>query len=40
MQYGKADHTQLAEIYSSFTEGHETAYLKQGKELLDGGVII
>src|SRR5215469_5420022 len=40
MQYGKADHTQLGEIYSSFTEGHETAYLKQAKELLDGDVII
>jgi DNA-binding winged helix-turn-helix (wHTH) protein/predicted ATPase len=35
MQYGKSDHTQLAEIYSSFTEGHETADLKQARALLD-----
>jgi DNA-binding winged helix-turn-helix (wHTH) protein/tetratricopeptide (TPR) repeat protein len=34
-QQGKADHTQLAEICSSFTEGFETADLKQAKELLD-----
>jgi predicted ATPase len=34
-QQGKADHTQLAEIYCSFTEGHETADLKQAKALLD-----
>ena len=32
---GNPDHTQLAEIYSSFTEGFESADLKMAKELLD-----
>jgi predicted ATPase len=34
MQCGRADRAQLAEIYSSFTEGHETADLKEAKALL------
>jgi tetratricopeptide (TPR) repeat protein len=34
-QLGRPAHTQLAEIYSSFTEGHETADLKQARALLD-----
>jgi DNA-binding winged helix-turn-helix (wHTH) protein/tetratricopeptide (TPR) repeat protein len=33
---GNPDHTQLAEIYSSFTEGFETADLKRARALLDG----
>jgi hypothetical protein len=32
---GNPNHTQLAEIYSSFTEGFETADLKLAKGLLD-----
>jgi len=35
MQYGRPDRAQLAEMYSSFTEGHETADLKEAKALLD-----
>jgi hypothetical protein len=31
---GNANHAQLAEIYSSYTEGFETADLKQAKALL------
>jgi hypothetical protein len=31
---GNPNQTQLAEIYSSFTEGFETADLKQAKALL------
>jgi predicted ATPase len=31
---GNPNHTQLAEIYSSFTEGYDTADLKQAKALL------
>ena len=31
MRHGKWDHTQLAAIYSSFTEGFETADLKEAK---------
>ncbi len=34
-QQGKPDHTRLAESYSSFTEGHETADLKQAKMMLE-----
>jgi DNA-binding winged helix-turn-helix (wHTH) protein/predicted ATPase len=34
-QQGKSDHTRLAESYSSFTEGYETADLKQAKVMLD-----
>jgi DNA-binding winged helix-turn-helix (wHTH) protein/tetratricopeptide (TPR) repeat protein len=33
------DHTGLAESYSSFTEGHETADLKQAKTLLDAAFL-
>jgi hypothetical protein len=33
---GNPDHTQLAEIYSSFTEGFETADLKRASALLEG----
>jgi hypothetical protein len=32
---GNPNHTQLAEIYSSFTEGFETADLKRAKALLE-----
>ena len=35
-QQGESDHTRLAESYSSFTEGYETADLKQAKMMLDG----
>ena len=35
-QQGKSDHTRLAESYSSFSEGYETADLKQAKMMLDG----
>ena len=35
LMLGNADHTQLAEIYSSFTEGHETADLRQARALLE-----
>jgi adenylate cyclase len=34
-QWGRPSHTQLATSYSSFTEGHETADLKQAKALLN-----
>jgi predicted ATPase len=37
MSQGKCDHTQVAEIYSCFTEGHETADLRQAKALLNSG---
>lgn len=33
---GNPNHTQLAEIYSSFTEGFETADLKRARALLEG----
>jgi DNA-binding winged helix-turn-helix (wHTH) protein/tetratricopeptide (TPR) repeat protein len=33
---GDSDHTQLAEIYSSFTEGFETQDLKEAKSILAG----
>lgn len=32
---GNSNHTQLAEIYSTFTEGFDTPDLKQAKALLD-----
>ena len=32
---GKSNHAQLAETYSSFTEGHETADLRQARALLN-----
>ena len=35
MECGESGRTHLPEIYSSFTEGHETAELKQAKALLD-----
>src|SRR5215467_3035027 len=35
MAVGKPNHTQLAETYSSFTEGFETADLKSARKLLD-----
>ena len=35
LMLGKPNHTQLAEIYSSFTEGFETADLKQARARLD-----
>ncbi len=35
MKRGNSKHTQLAEIYSSFTEGFETADLRQAKAQLD-----
>jgi hypothetical protein len=34
LMLGNPDQTQLAEIYSSFTEGFETADLKQAEALL------
>jgi tetratricopeptide (TPR) repeat protein len=37
-QQGKPEHTRLAEIYSSFTEGCETADLKQATALLNARV--
>ena len=36
LMLGNTDHTQLAEVYSSFTEGFETADLKQARALLEG----
>jgi predicted ATPase len=35
LMLGNQNHTQLAEIYSSFTEGFETADLKSARKLLD-----
>jgi DNA-binding winged helix-turn-helix (wHTH) protein/predicted ATPase len=35
MGQGISNHTTLAQIYSSFTEGHDTADLKQARALLD-----
>jgi predicted ATPase len=35
MRQGNSKHTQLTEIYSSFTEGFETADLKQTRAQLD-----
>jgi predicted ATPase len=35
LMLGNPNHRQLAEIYSSFTEGFETADLRQARELLD-----
>jgi hypothetical protein len=32
---GRLDRADLREIYSSLTEGYETAFLKQAKALLD-----
>jgi predicted ATPase len=35
MRQGVSNHTRLAEIYSSFTEGHKTADLEEAKALLN-----
>jgi predicted ATPase len=38
LMLGTPNHTQLAEIYSSFTEGFGTADLKQARALLETAV--
>ena len=39
LRLGKANRTQLAEIYSSFTEGFETADMREARVLLEAAPI-
>jgi len=39
LMLGNSNHNQLAEIYSSFTEGFETQDLRAAKAILDGNAV-